>query len=193
MTGPEIPGGEAMVRAEITQDQARALVKDRLEGAFRFDLQLLPHYVLAYSLEMDGPGGSKVVRTGGVQVNAISGEACEWRPKMTLEKLEPGRIRIEPSIERAAATAKALELVMSRNTRVVNLRQEKRSVTVYEKRTIRPRDDAVALEYKGMLYVPVWCVEASEGAAVLDAVTGRLIREEMLNARPANSGGGPGP
>ena len=184
---PELPDGEAMVRPEITLEQAREMVKDRLEGAFRFDLQLLPHHVLAYSVEIDGPGGTKVERTGGILVNAISGDASEWRPGATMEKLEPGRIRIEPSVERATATRNALELVMSLHTRVVNLKQEKRSVTVYEKRTMRPRDNAVLLEYKGMLYIPVWCVEASEGAAVLDAITGRVIKEEVFNPRPAAS------
>jgi hypothetical protein len=191
-TQPDIPDGEAMVRPEITMEQARSLVKDRLDGAFRFDLQLLPHYVLSYSLELEGPAGSKLMRTGGVEVNAISGEACEWRHGMTLEKPEPGRMRIEPSLERAQATAKALDLVLSLHTRVVNVRQEKRSVTVYEKRTIRPREDAVILEHRGMLYLPVWCVEASDGAAVLDAVSGRMIKEERFDARAATSSGEPG-
>jgi len=190
-TQPDIPDGEAMVRPEITMEQVRSLVKDRLEGAFRFDLQLLPHYVLSYSLELEGPAGSKMMRTGGVQVNAINGEACEWRQGMTLEKPEPGRMRIEPSLERAQATVKALDLVLSLHTRVVNVRQEKRSVTVYEKRTIRPREDAVMLEHRGMLYLPVWCVEASDGAAVLDAVSGRMIKEERFDARAATSSGEP--
>ena len=192
-TRPELPEGEAMIRPEISMEQARELVKDRLEEALRFDLQLLPHHVLSYTVELDGPGETKVVRTGGILVNAISGVATAWRPGVTIDKLEPDKIRIEPSIERAQATSNALELVMSLHTRVVNLKQEKRSVTVYEKRTIRPRDAAVILEYKGMLYVPVWCIEAAQGAAVLDALTGRVIKEEIFNARPATSGKEPGP
>ena len=187
-TKPEIPGGEAMVQPQISLERARELVKDRLQNAFRLDMQLLPHHVFSYSLEIDGPGGSKLGRTGGVLVNAVSGEASEWHPGMALEKPDAARIRIEPSLERPAACEKALELVMSRNTRVVNFKREKRSVTVYEKRTIRPKDDAVVFEYKGILYIPVWCIEAPEGAAVLDAVTGRVVKEEMFSARAATLG-----
>lgn len=189
--GMEIPDGEAMLRPSISQEQVRSIVADRMEGAFRFDMQLLPHYVLSYRLEMDGPGGSKMKRTGMVLVNAITGEASELRPGMTPEKLEPGGMRIEPSLERSAATGKALELVMNLHTRVVNLKQEKRSVTVYEKRTIRPKEDAVILEYKGMLYLPVWCVEGADGAEVLDALTGRVIKHEPFDTRSAASDKGP--
>jgi hypothetical protein len=176
-----------MVRPQITLEQVRGLVKNRLQNAFRLDMQLLPHHVFSYSLEVEGPAGSRIEIAGGVLVNAVSGESSEWRPGMVLDKPDAAKIRIEPSLERSAAGAKALEMVMSVHTRVVNFKQEKRSVTVYEKRTIRPRDDAVLLDYKGILYVPVWCIEAQEGAAVLDAVTGRMIREEMFSAREATS------
>ena len=35
--GPEIPGGEAMVRPQITLEQVRGLVKNRLQNAFRLE------------------------------------------------------------------------------------------------------------------------------------------------------------
>lgn len=188
----EIPDGEAMVGPAISLEQARGLVSETLEGAFRFDLQLMPHYCFSYTLDIDGPGGQRVSRVGGILVNAVSGEAVEWRPGGTPEKLEPGRARMEPSIERSEAVRKAMEKAVELNTRVVNLKQEKRSVTVYEKRTIRPAEEAVRLEHMGMLFLPVWCVEGANGAAVLDAVTGQKIKEELFDSRPASPDKAPG-
>lgn len=181
----EIPDGEAMVGPAISLEQVRNLVSETLEGAFRFDLQLMPHYCFSYIIDIEGPDGLKESRAGGILVNAVSGEAGEWRPDGTPEKLEPGRARMEPSIERSDAVRKALEKAVALNTRVVNLRQEKRSVTVYEKRTLRPSEEAVRLELKGMLFLPVWCVEGANGAAVLDAVTGQKIKEELFDVHPA--------
>jgi hypothetical protein len=180
--GMDIPDGEATVQPQITLEQVRSLVSERLEGAFRYDMQLMPHYSFSYYLEMDAPGGARERRSGGVLVNAISGESSVWRPAGTMEKLEPGKPRMEPSLERSEAARKAVDHVISTNTRVVNLKDEKRSVTVYEKRTIRPTEEAIRLDHRGMLFLPVWCVEGANGAAVLDAITGRVIKEEFFDA-----------
>ena len=181
----ELADGEGMLQPTVTQDIARQTLSDKLEGPFRFELQLVPHYLFSYELEIEAATGAAGRHAGMVLVNAISGEAAPWRPDGSPGKLPAGQARMEPSLDRSEAAIKAMERVVAHNTSVVDTRREERSVTVYEKRTLRPADGAVHLQMKGLLFLPVWCVEGANGVAVLDARTGGLIKRELFNGRPS--------
>ncbi|MGQ9582165.1 MAG: hypothetical protein ACUVV6_01455 [Thermoplasmatota archaeon] len=178
-----IPGGEAMVRPKVAVEEARRLAAEGLEGAFRFDLRLVPHFCARFSVEAENAGGGTPPRSGLVIVNGITGDASEWVGREPLVPLGEGADRMEPAIDQARAEERARERVVELLTRVVRTKQEKRSVTVYEKRTVRPTPEAVRLELLGLLYIPVWCVEGSAGALVIDALEGRVLKRET--AQPA--------
>lgn len=176
----EFSDPEVMVRPRISQERAKHLVQDRIEGAFRFDLQMMPHFCYVYTCEVEGVPGSREKRVGAVLVNAVTGEAREWPQREPVVKFDIKEPRMEPALDKVAAQAQAREKALSLNTRVLHLKQEKGPVTVYEKRTVRPAEDALVLEFKGMVYLPVWGVEGGNGALVLDAVTGHVVKEELF-------------
>jgi hypothetical protein len=163
----------------VSQEQARAVVAERLEGAFRFDLQMMPHYCIVYSCDVEGARGRIEKRKGTLLVNGINGQVMEWRPA---DASPVSGLRLEPSVEQSQAMEIAREKAVDINTRIVHLKREKGRVTVYEKVTLRPLPDAVRLDYRGLVYLPVWCIEGGNGAVVLDALDGRVVKEELFSA-----------
>ncbi len=179
-----IPGGEAMIQSRVTVEEARRLAADALEGAFRFDLRFVPHFCVRYSVDVENADGRARPASGLVIVNGITGEASEWVGREPLTPLGDGAKRMEPTIDQARAVERARERVVELLTRVVHTKQEKKSVTVYEKRTVRPAPEAVRLASLGLLYLPVWCVEGSGGALVIDALEGRVLKRETAGSAP---------
>lgn len=180
LPGLELFDGEGMVAPRILQEQAGQLVAERLEGAFRLDLRMIPHYCYAYACPIQKSHGHAEVRRGLLLVNSIGGEVFAWEPS-GLARWDGTGSRVEPSIERARAMDKAREWVISANTRVVHLRHDRGNVTVYEKVTLKPSPDALRLEYRGLVYLPVWGIEGGNGAIVLDALGGRILKEELFS------------
>lgn len=175
----ELFDGEGMVPPRIPQEQARSLVAERLEGAFRFDLRMMPHYCYAYACPVQRSHGHAEVGRGLLLVNGIDGEVCAWEPP-GLARWDGTASRMEPSIEQAEALEKAREWVMAANTRIVHLKHDRGSVTVYEKVTLKPSPEALRLEYRGLVFWPVWGIEGGNGAVVLDALEGKVLKEELF-------------
>ena len=177
----ELFDGEGMVPPKILQEPARRLVSERLEGAFRFDLRMTPHFCYAYACPIERGHGVPDIRRGLLLVNAIGGEVLPWEP-VGLTRWDGTAVRMEPSIEPGLALEKAREWVISSNTRVVHLKHDRGSVTVYEKVTLKPSAAALRLEYRGLVFLPVWGIEGGNGAVVLDALDGRVLKEELFTA-----------
>ncbi|MEM2870299.1 MAG: hypothetical protein QW379_07780 [Thermoplasmata archaeon] len=191
---PETPpitmaGGEAMVRPRVTLEEARRLAGELLDCAFRFDLRFMPYYCFSYSVDAknsDLPGHRSA---GVVLVNGMSGEASEWRGREPLSPMSEDVPRLEPAIEQSRAEDRARDRVVELSTRVIHTKREKKNVTIYEKKTVRPSPEAVRLEFRGLLYLPVWCIEGSDGAIVLDALEGGVLRRELLHPPTGEAAG----
>jgi hypothetical protein len=181
----EVIDGEGMLPPSIDQERARALVSEKLEGAFRLDLRMVPKYCYAYACSVERSSGHPEVRRGILLVGAIGGEVSGWEPR-PLSRWDGAAARMEPALEQAQALEKAREWLVSENTRVVNLKHDRGSVTVYEKVTLKPSAEAIRLEYRGLVLWPVWGIEGGNGAVVLDGVDGRILKEELFApaARP---------
>jgi hypothetical protein len=187
--GPDLIDGEGMLQPGIDQERARGLVSERLEGAFRFDLRLVPHYCYAYACPMQRGAGRHELSRGMVLVDAIGGGASAWEPA-PLVRWDGTTSRMEPSLDEPAARERARDMIISANTRIVNLKHDRGAVTVYEKVTLKPSAEALRLEHRGLVLWPVWGIEGGNGAVVLDAVSGRVLREELFT--PASKAGGMG-
>ncbi len=194
LPGPELFDGEGMLEPRVAQDKAVALVSERLEGAFRFDLRMVPHYCYSYACPVRRGHGEPEVRRGFLLVNGISGEVSAWEPS-ALKRWDGITARLEPSVEEPRSAALARDWLVEANTRVVHLKHDRGTVTVYEKVTHRPAPEAILLECRGIVFWPVWGVEGGNGALVLDALEGRVLKEELFSqaakaAGPAQAGNG---
>jgi hypothetical protein len=175
----ELFDGEGMLSPAVTQEQARSLVSEKLEGAFRLDLRMVPHYCYAYACPVRRGAGQPEVRRGLLLVNGIGGEVSGWEPA-PLARWDGAADRMEPSLEQSLALEKALRWIIADNTRIVHLKHDRGSVTVYEKVTLKPTPEAPRLEYRGLVLWPVWGIEGGNGAVVLDAVDGKVLKEELF-------------
>jgi len=186
LPGLELFDGEAAVPPAVTQERARELAAERLEGAFRFDLRTVPHYCFAFVCRVDTRHGRSETKRGLLLVNGLSGAVSAWEPA-ALVRPDGAAVRVEPALDRAQAEERAGAWVVSANTRVVHRRHDRGGVTVYEKTTLRPSPGALRLGYRGLIFLPVWGIEGGNGAVVLDALEGGIVKEELF-APVARSG-----
>ncbi len=181
---PQTPGDERYIEVRLTPTDAQAKVP-RLRGAPRCDLQFVPYHLFDYQVELEDDSGAPVIRNNGtLAVNALTGQAQEWNLAPSVRKSPPqgGQASVlRPSIDSMAAYEQANRAVKDIHTRTVERVEERGSVTVFEKRHVKPRDGAIELRSRGVVYVPVWCIEAPAGVAVVNANTGRIVKEEYLD------------
>jgi len=170
------------VRLSPEEAQARA---PRLHGAARCDLQFIPYHMFDYQVELEDDVGALVVRNNGtLAVNALTGQAQEWNQSPAMRASPPADRAasvLRPSIDAMAAYEQANRAVKDLHTRVVERVEERGTVTVFQKLHVKPRDGAIELRSRGTTYLPVWCIEAPQGVAVVNANTGRIVKEEYLD------------
>jgi len=181
---PRAPGEERFVEVRLSGVEAQSKVP-RLQGAPRCDLQFVPYHLFDYQVELEDESGAPVVRNNGtLAVNALTGQAQEWNQAPAVRPSPPqegAASVLKPSIDSMAAYEQANRAVKDLHTRTVERVEERGSVTVFEKRHVKPRDGAIELRSRGVIYVPVWCIEAPQGVAVVNANTGRIVKEEYLD------------
>ncbi len=170
------------VRLDSEEAIARA---SKLRDVARCDLQYMPFHMFDYQVELEDEVGDMVVRDNGtLAVNALTGQAQEWNLAHTYAPGPPVETEasvLKPSIDGMAAYEQANRAVKDLHTRVVERVEERGTVTVFVKRHVKPRDGAIDIIPRGLVYMPVWCLEAPDGVAVVNASTGRIVKEEYLD------------
>lgn len=172
------------VRVQLEPDDAIAKAP-KLRDAERCDLQYIPFHMFDYGVELEDEVGDVVVRDNGtLGVNALTGQAMEWNLTHVYAEgppTDPDAAVLRPTIDAMAAYEQANRAVKDLHTRVVERVEERGTVTVFVKRHVKPRDGAIDIIPRGIVYMPVWCIEADHGVAVVNASTGRMVKEEYLD------------
>jgi hypothetical protein len=172
------------VEVRLSADEAQGKAP-RLKDAPRCDLQYMPFHLFDYQVELEDEVGDVVVKDNGtLGVNALTGQAAEWNLAHSYATGPPPDIKatvLKPTIDGMAAYEQANRAVKELHTRVVERVEERGSVTVFVKRHVKPRDGAIDIVSRGVVYMPVWCLEAPEGVAIINASTGRIVKEEYLD------------
>jgi hypothetical protein len=172
--------GEQIVRPKITLDDVTELAKYTIRG-FRYELELVPYYIYEFSCEVvvDGKDAGKQ-RLGLIGVNALSGDFELWKTRFELvPDMQWAHTKLEPKIDAERAEGLAHDGVISLNTSEVESVVDKGTALIIEKKKIRPREGAITLRRMGLVYLPVWCVEGSSGIMIVNAVTGKIIKEDF--------------
>jgi hypothetical protein len=172
--------GEQIVNPRITLEDVTELAKYTIRG-FRYELELVPYYIFEYFCDVvvDGhDAGEK--RVGLIGVNALSGDYEQWKTRFGLvPELQWAHTKLEPKIDGEKAEHVAHEGVVSLNTSERENVVDRGTALIIEKRKVRPKEGAVILKRKGLVYLPVWCVEGSNGIMLVNAVTGKIIKEDF--------------
>jgi hypothetical protein len=175
---------DRFVRVQLDPDAAIAKAP-KLRDAERCDLQFIPFHMFDYGVELEDEVGDVVVRDNGtLAVNALTGQAQEWNLTHAYAEgppQDPNAAVLRPTIDAMAAYEQANRAVKDLHTRVVERVEERGTVTVFVKRHVKPRDGAIDIIPRGIVYMPVWCIEADHGVAIVNASTGRIVKEEYLD------------
>lgn len=164
---------EQIVKPTISLEDVKYIARHEVQG-YRFDLELVPHYLFHYVLNMDG--GHQ--RAGIVAVNALTEHVETWRWGFELvDSIDAPTSKREPAIEEDKALEMAREVVTREYRSYVETVHDYGHSEVIERS--RPRDDAIVMEPKGLVYLPVWCVEGKRGALLINSASGKIISEHM--------------
>ncbi len=169
---------QKVVKLRLTLEDVKEISKKTVEG-FKYDLELVPHYIFEYLCIYEGKGGEEIKNRGIISVNAYTGKYSAWdnEPEYT-NQIDNTHVKLEPKIDEPAAKKVALRGVMETNTEHDEVIVERDHATIIEKTVFSPKEENIVLEKKGLVMVPVWCVEGSHGVMILDGTTGKIISED---------------
>ena len=172
--------GEMIMKPNITMSEVSEISKKIVQG-FRFDLELIPYYVFDYSCELLVEGKTTPqVNSGILAVNGLTNNAENWDFEFeTVEDMETSHTKLEPKFDEDRAFETARESAIALNTREIQTVDDRGAVTIYEKKKVRPKEGAIDIVKRGLIYLPVWCVEGSNGVMIINATTGKVIKEDI--------------
>lgn len=145
---------------------------EKLVKGFKYRLELVPHYLFSFRLEKPGGG----VEEGSLYLNGISGRRNFWdRDFERVADVKRSHVKLEPNISQEDSDKKALSAVKDRYRAEGEEKWEEEGATIVEKFKEEPED--IEIMYRGMVYVPMWAVEGTEGVVVINAATGKVDSE----------------
>jgi len=169
--------GESIIKPVMTFKDVMELSKKTVEG-FRYILELVPHYLFRFSCELNLED-EQIKKSGLISVNALTKKCEIWnRDFETISMLEHAHKKLEPKLGEKEALALAKRCALEKSTTVVERVKEKEHTVVMEDKRIGPKDDELTVEGEGLLYLPIWCVEGTNGVMIVDAAAGKIIEED---------------
>ncbi|UCF07704.1 MAG: hypothetical protein JSW28_08690 [Thermoplasmata archaeon] len=173
-------GGELIMKPTMTMSEVSEVSKKIVQG-FRFDLELIPYFVFDYSCELVVEGQtSPQTSHGTIAVNGLTNSAESWDFDFeTVGELETTHTKLEPRVDEDKAFETAKETSIALNTREIQTVDDRGAVTIYEKKKVRPKEGAIDIQRRGLIYLPVWCVEGSNGVMIINATTGKVVKEDI--------------
>ena len=170
-----------IIKSRIDKDEASKMAKKIMEG-FRFDLELIPYYIYNYTCDINIGGRTPPQRnTGTIGINALTKQMEEWPPIFeTVGDMDDHYTRLPPRITEDEAYESAYNSVININTKIIETKEEKDSAIIIEKKMVEPKPDAIEITKKGLVYLPAWCIEGSNGVMIIDATTGKVLKEDIF-------------
>jgi hypothetical protein len=169
-----------IIKPKVTKDQASSMASKIVRG-FRFNLELIPYYIFNYTCEFESGLPEDARSSGMIGINGLTSNIEEWRGSLkTTRNLEEEHTKLEIKFPYDKALALAREAVVELNTKSIETREESDQTIIFEKKKLKPKADAIEIESKGLYYLPVWCIEGSNGLMIIDASTGKVIKEDFF-------------
>ncbi len=164
---------EQIVKPTISLEDVKYIARHEVQG-YRYALELIPHFLFHYVLNID----ANQQRAGIVAVNAMTGHVETWRWGFELvDSIDAPSSKREPTIEEERALELAREIVSKEYRSYVETVRDYGHSEVIER--TRSRDDAIVIEQKGLVYLPVWCVEGKGGALLINSSSGKIMSEHL--------------
>ena len=169
-----------IIKPKVTKDNAVSMANKIVRG-FRFNLELIPYYIFSYKCKFDSnvPGESE--SSGVIGINGLTSNIEGWSGNIeTVKYLDEPHTKLELKFPYEKALSLANDAVIELNTKTVETKEESDSTIIFEKKKLKPKPDAIELRSKGLYYLPVWCIEGSNGLMIIDASSGKIIKEDFF-------------
>ena len=164
---------ERIVKPNFFLEDVKYLARHDIQG-HKFELELVPHYLFHYLLNLEG-GKQKA---GIAAVNALTSHVEVWRWGFELvESIDVPHAKREPKIDYDQARLLAQDLIAKEHKAQVETVRDFGHAEIIERQ--KPQKDSVVIEPKGLVYLPVWCVEGKGGAMIVNASSGKIISEHL--------------
>ncbi|MEF8873326.1 MAG: hypothetical protein V5A88_01500 [Candidatus Thermoplasmatota archaeon] len=169
----EHEGGERILAPIIEFEEVSELGEKMVKG-FKYTLELVPHYLYDYRVEKEEGETAQ----GKLYLNSVSGKPNFWeKPFESMDEMKRSHVKLEPNIPQEESGKRALNAVMDKFTEKKEKRWEENGTTIVEKEHERPSAEDIDLQKRGVVYVPMWAVEGTDGIVVINAARGKVERE----------------
>ena len=171
---------ERILKPNFLLEDVKYLARHEVQG-HKFELELVPHYLFHYVLNL----GDGEQRAGIAAVNALTSHVETWRWGFELvEEIDIPHSKKEPKIDAEHARTLAQDLVSKEYRMNIETVKDFGHSEIIERQ--KPQKDSIVIESKGLVYLPVWCVEGKGGAMIVNASSGKIISEHLHseNAEP---------
>jgi hypothetical protein len=169
---------EVIVRPRLNKDDIREIGKKTVRG-FNYMMQLVPHFAYRFESVLHVPGEEDRVVNGCIAVNALTSQWETWDTDFeTIEAIDTTHETLEPKINEEGASEIARKAARELGTKEVESVQEGEHATVVERRVESPQEEGISIEHIGLVYLPVWCVEGTLGAIIVNGNTAKIVRED---------------
>jgi len=164
---------ERIVKPNFTLEDVKYLARHEVQG-YKYELELVPHYLFHYVLT-DSEGRQKA---GIAAVNALTSHVETWRWGFELvDSLDLPHSKREPKIDYESARQIAQDMVTKEYKSHTETVKDFGHSEIIERK--RAKEEAVTIEPKGLVYLPVWCVEGKNGAMIVNSSSGKIISEHI--------------
>ena len=177
-------GEEKIIKIGITREDALKIARDYVNG-FRVELKLIPYYIFEFSLELKVEGNlkNKMVK-GIISINALDGKYEIWKTGYEITStIEIPHERLEPSISLKEAEKIVVDGLKKEYTKEGEFKIEEENITIIEKRKIQPKEESINKNFMGLYYLPVWVIEGRNGLVMINAATGKIIKENVYGSK----------
>jgi hypothetical protein len=171
---------EAMVRPTLDREDVVEIGNKTVDG-FNYILDLVPYFLFEYTSAVEEDGEIHESK-GTIGVNALTLSPELWEHGLErVDGIEYFDRKREPKIDEKEAFEIALKRALDLGTVVKETVKERNGATIEEKKSVKPKKEDVQLEGLGLVYLPIWCVEGSKGSIIINASTGKILKEDIYS------------
>jgi hypothetical protein len=164
---------ERIVKPNFSLEEVKYLARHEIQG-YKFDLELVPHYLFHFLLTL-GNGHQKA---GIAAVNALTSHVETWRWGFELvDSIDLPSSKREPKIDFETAKKIAQDMIGKEYKSHTETVKDFGHSEIIERKG--PKKEAIEIEPKGLVYLPVWCVEGTNGAMIVNSSSGKIISEHL--------------
>lgn len=168
-----------ILKPNITREKAEKISKKFIHP-ISFELNLVPYYIYDYQCEFLIAENSIEKTAGTIGINGITKYGELWFNYDFIQNLEIQHKKINPLYTLDQYSKFARTQIIELNTRSIETTRDSDSVIIVEKKKLKPKQENIKTQPRGMLYLPVWVVGGHNGKAVIDAVSGDVNEKKLF-------------